>query len=323
MTAVVGIARFDFEEAWPEVERRVLSGLRARGIDHDVAEEAVQEAAARALRARPVVDSVDELSRWVFTVALRVVVDRSRRRLTTVSLDAIGAAATSDASTPVADDAGADVERSAIARLDLARVTRALRGLRALDQASLLSAAGVVDAAAPADRAEAVRDAVRLHRARGRLLDAVGRIAAILSFPIRKLWRAVATGGWTAPTAAAAAIVAGLMSALPFVSDDEPPAPPRPTVVETPAPAAAVAPPVSAPAPPAARAVSPSQPHAAPPAPPDTAPPTTAAPEPPKSTAINRRIPQMYDEISDDVEEEYELPRVMVGGLALNLAPPL
>ncbi|HEX7165877.1 MAG TPA: sigma factor [Acidimicrobiales bacterium] len=210
----------DFEAAWPEVSRRVLSGLRRRRVGADMAEEALQEAAARAWRARPEVTSVDELARWTYTVALRVVIDRSRRETPLAVLP-------DTPEQPVCDDAQPGVETTVLARLDLARALRAIRALRPADRAALATVVAAGDVAY-GDRREAVRDAVRLHRARARLVLVLGKIfgGGVTGAGARRLRllampapRAVAP----AAGAAAAAAVVVVVIALGGAPDAAPP----------------------------------------------------------------------------------------------------
>lgn len=202
------------ECVWLDVARRAVRGLQARGVDADVAEDAVQEAAARLCRVRPDVASPDELARWTFAVAQRIVVDRTRRRLVTVPLDDEGLRAASAMT--------GGVESRVLARLELLRVARAVRLLRTIDQEALR--AEVTGDAQGADRREAVRLAVRLHRARARLAQMLEGLGAITGAAWRRLRPAgsLVAGG---STSAAGLAAMGLLLVLPFagVEDVRPP----------------------------------------------------------------------------------------------------
>lgn len=197
------------DDAWPEVSRRVLAGLHALGARSDVAEDAVQEAAARLWRAQPDVDSIEGLTRWTLTVARRVIINDACRRLVTC---------------PLSDEAAladtASVESSAMARVEVSRVARAFRSLRVPDQHALLS---VVDnegaRVAPVDRKEAVRLAVRLHRARARLAEKVQWVGGIVVVTARRLRSAasLAPAGITPAFGVAVTVTVGLVVLSPWL----------------------------------------------------------------------------------------------------------
>jgi hypothetical protein len=240
---------------WPEVSRRLTAALTDRGVSRLDVADLLQETAARALAARPEVGSVDELSRWAFTVAWRLRIDGHRRssRATIVPLDTARAGTV-------------DVSHTVEGRLDWERTLEAMTSLSTLDRDALVST--LADSTA-VDRRTAVRDAVRLHRARTRLIAMVGKLgaAAVAGWRgVRKLLSAVPAKVAVA-TALAVAVTLGLstpveppaaeaqVEALP-PARPQPPVPPPAPVDHAPAPQAhaAAAAPASAPPPPAAPA---------------------------------------------------------------------
>jgi DNA-directed RNA polymerase specialized sigma24 family protein len=155
-----------FEQWWPEVHSRVETALRRRGAAQDQAVDAVQEAGARAWAARPEVGSVDELSRWAFTVAWRVHLDERRRDRSDLAAEV----------RPESTWACADVADRVLGRFDLRRAARAMNLLSQSDRAVLLDQLSQSDPAC--DRRTAVRVAVRRHRARVRLATAMTKLGA-------------------------------------------------------------------------------------------------------------------------------------------------
>jgi DNA-directed RNA polymerase specialized sigma24 family protein len=178
----------EFSLLWPSLFSRVVGNLRQRGVDWASAEDAAQEAGARALAHGVPYTSEDDLCRWVQTVAWRVAVDNHRRT-----------ARWSGAGGPTSV-AATDVAHEVEARLQLCNVGRVFSRLSASDQAALLEVT-------PPDqtRQEAVRAAVRRHRARARLValvEGLGGVVALPSWRRLRLWRALVV-----PTVAAAVLV--------------------------------------------------------------------------------------------------------------------
>src|SRR5437763_1185396 len=68
-----------FGAAWGVVSDQVAHRLRQKGFDPSAADDALQEAAARALARRVAFADADDLARWVWTVAWRSAIDASRR----------------------------------------------------------------------------------------------------------------------------------------------------------------------------------------------------------------------------------------------------
>jgi DNA-directed RNA polymerase specialized sigma24 family protein len=162
---------------WPEVSRRVAAGLARRGVPAPDIADVVQETAARALASPPDVADADALARWAFTVATRISIDGHRRtsRVQLVPLDD---------DSPTGGDVGTIVE----GRIRWQKTMRALSLLSGNDRAALAASLWpTAPTEADASRRQAVRDAVRLHRARTRLTAMVARLGIVLG----ALWGAL------------------------------------------------------------------------------------------------------------------------------------
>lgn len=153
---------------WPEAHRRLVGRLCGQGVDPTAAEEAVAEAATRALSRGLRVADVDDFCRWAFVVARNVASDLHRRSQRLVPLESL---------VEQADryDLAGDVEQ----RLRWHDTAHALKSLSPADRTALLS---TVEGERSLTRREAVRDAVRRHRARGRLRQAMGHAGAFLGW---------------------------------------------------------------------------------------------------------------------------------------------
>ena len=151
-------------EVWPEVSGRLGRLLASRGASRDVADDVVQEVAARALAREIVFDDAADLMRWAVPVALNLLVDSARHAgRVTVGIDGW-------------DVAEGDVADLVAHRDRLTRVLGAVARLSDADRIALTSAES------PADRREAVKLAVRRHRARRRLLALVDGVAAFVAW---------------------------------------------------------------------------------------------------------------------------------------------
>jgi hypothetical protein len=152
------------EAVWPDVERRLRALLYKRGLDQPSADDVVQEVALRVIDNDVTYDSPGDLLRWAAPVACRLHVDLLRHRARHVYPE--------DATEPAAGD---DVAGQVADRLELQRALRGIARLRPADRAAIIEAvAGPV----PASRQEAVRLAVRRHRARHRLAVVLEHLAA-------------------------------------------------------------------------------------------------------------------------------------------------
>ena len=198
----------DLESVWPEVEARLRSMLRRRGVRHHDIDEVVQETAARVISTRVHYDDADDLFRWASVVGGRLAIDVHRR-----------GARFSDEELPDRPDP-VDVAMAAEHRVVLGAVRTRLPELSKRDQEMLLSS--FHDEAARGRR-ESVRIAVARHRARNRLRLLLDGLAggAILSWIRRnRLWSAPADAisYAAAPTAASLFIT---VSALTGVAADQ------------------------------------------------------------------------------------------------------
>lgn len=155
-----------FELVWPDVERRLRGLLFRRGLDQASAEDVVQEVALRALAGQVTYTSAKDLLRWAGPVACNLHVDllRQRARLADSGVDTEHPA-TNDVAGEVAD------------RMELQRAFRGIAALRPADREAIMEA--VTAEPGPArNRKEAVRLAVRRHRARSRLALVMEQLAA-------------------------------------------------------------------------------------------------------------------------------------------------
>jgi DNA-directed RNA polymerase specialized sigma24 family protein len=154
-----------FETVWPDVERRLRALLFRRGLDRASVDDVVQEVALRALANHVTYASATDLLRWAGPVACNLHVDLVRHRAR--MLDA-----------PEADDHAAadDVPREVAHRIELQRAFRGIAALRPADREAIIEA--VTSEPAPRTRKEAVRLAVRRHRARSRLAIVLEQLAA-------------------------------------------------------------------------------------------------------------------------------------------------
>jgi DNA-directed RNA polymerase specialized sigma24 family protein len=142
---------------WVETARRVRGFLTRRGVPGPAAEDLCQEVAVRALRSRVRFVDADDLVPWACTVAWRVYLGdvRKSRRLVVDSQLCEGTAST-------------DVENEVIGRLEFEHVVAIVGHMGPVDRQILMA---VLDQQVPVTlrRAEALRLAVRRHRARARL----------------------------------------------------------------------------------------------------------------------------------------------------------
>lgn len=174
------------EAAWERAAPTVVQRLKRRGVSASDAEDAVQDAAVRALTSGVMFESEDHVRRWLTLVAWRSAIDVYRRwdRNADCLTDFVGTAG-------VEDDPSVIVEM----RIAAEAVLTAVGKMRESDRSALLDAPPV-----NADRTTAIRLNVRRHRARVRLL---GMVEGVLSW---WLWVRIA---FRRPRAAAA--VAGPM----------------------------------------------------------------------------------------------------------------
>ncbi|MDQ1439397.1 MAG: hypothetical protein QOK43_3026 [Acidimicrobiaceae bacterium] len=184
------------EAMWPVAHRRLVTALRAAGADEDKAEEAVAEAFTRALARRLVIADVDEFCRWAFVVARNAFVDAGRKSRRVVLLDVM----------PEAVDPY-DLASHVESRERLQEARAAIAAMSSSDRGVLID--GLTGGEAAGSRKEAVSQAVRRHRARARLRQALGAPVGWLGLrKPRWLWRLS-----NMPTDAMSAMIA-----LPFLA---------------------------------------------------------------------------------------------------------
>jgi hypothetical protein len=165
----------EFEDVWPLVERRLRALLYRRGLDQASSDDVVQEVALRVLAHGVTYESSEDLLRWAAPVACRLHVDLLRHRARITDADEAP-------EHPARDDVAGEVAD----RLELQRAFRAIATLRPADRDAIIDAVAA-EPPVPRDRQEAVRLAVRRHRARSRLAVVLEQLAG---------WIAGLAGGW-------------------------------------------------------------------------------------------------------------------------------
>jgi DNA-directed RNA polymerase specialized sigma24 family protein len=154
--------------AWPETARDVKRYLQRRGVPTGAADDILQEVALRVLRSDVAFEGSEDLVPWACVVAWRIYVDECRKTTRRRSADE-----------PIGDiPSGESVEDTAVARIRLAEVARAMSTLSGRDQSALLAA--LCGRRHWSDGQAAQRAAVVRHRARLRLLQ---RLASELARP--------------------------------------------------------------------------------------------------------------------------------------------
>lgn len=173
-----------FDEAWPALERRVRSVLAARGVRGEELHDLTQETGLRLFRAWDTLDPERPVQPYATTIALNAWRDGLKR--------AANHRETLIAVVPEEPDV-LDVERTVLARLEVSRVSAALRLMRARDREALMA-----EDSGPAHRMARMR-------ARRELLAAMERASAFFGvlFGLRHLLR---------PKAGAAAVSVGALT---------------------------------------------------------------------------------------------------------------
>jgi DNA-directed RNA polymerase specialized sigma24 family protein len=212
-------APIDIGSEWPWVRAQVLRTLSGRQVPSADAEDIIQEVALRAL-ARPTAFATrEDLARWSWRVAWRLRIDATRRD------KRLAAEAPPDVAGP--DDTARLVEGRMAVETALAGVA----SLSAADRAALFAVTGP-----EASRQDAVRLAVRRHRARARLRRAIGFAGAWLGWVAvwaRRLRQTpVARAALVAPVLLAVAAEVGVTLLVPTPRVR----PPAPAAIRTPAP---------------------------------------------------------------------------------------
>lgn len=186
-------------EDWPALNRRLVAALRRRGIPAADAEDAVQTAFERAFARRVPFKTAEDLYPWLYTVAWRQALNgvRVRSRELEEAADKVSPIDTHD-----------EVE----ARCRLRAVEAAFANLKPGDQQAILSFVEGSAEAEVSDRRDAVRVAVRRHRARARLDAMSQRFAGVvLATRVRLRWLSSDANVAAAPLFFASALGAALV----------------------------------------------------------------------------------------------------------------
>lgn len=192
-----------FDEIWLTARERLTRALRAQGFDEATAEDAVAEAAARAVAQGLVSEDLDDFCRWAFIVARNVARDATRRGSRVVLFDVM----------PDRVDAY-DLAGEVESRHDLREAAAAMRTLSDADRGALLHSLNADDDPA-ASRREAVKHAVRRHRARVRLRHALGQAGGFFGWLRRPwAWRLDVLGAYDRAGAALLAPLLGMTMGL-------------------------------------------------------------------------------------------------------------
>ncbi len=169
--------RRSFEQESPELARKLHSLLGAKRVPASKREDIVQETGLRLFRMWDHVDPARPVWALTVTIALNLVRDDARRRSTSEVLGTVPDIASSY-----------DVERSGLARLELARVERALNQMTPAHRSVLLAEVG--DEMSPTRGANAVKMLrMRARRRLTTLLDSASAGAVVAGVKIRKLFR--------------------------------------------------------------------------------------------------------------------------------------
>src|SRR4051794_33422539 len=166
-------------ETWPVVAGRLLAFLHSRGVRRAVAEDIVQDVAARLLTADPRFSSADDLFPWAVTAARNLAVDAWRAEARLHAVAEVG----DGHDRPAVNDVSSVVEH----RPTLQRVGLAMARLSTAEREAIISGLAIQR---PADPQETNRLAVRRHRARARLLAMVDGAAAFIGGLVKKVHRA-------------------------------------------------------------------------------------------------------------------------------------
>ena len=218
------IDNLTFEEWWAELGDAVRAWLLRRRVPPHLVEDIAQETGLRLFKMWDDIDPMRSPRGLAFTIASNLLWDERNR----------GAAREIPGTVP--EESRADVERAGIARLELARVRRAMRRLSPQQRSVLLAEIG--DAEAP----EASADAIKMMRMRARrkltaILDtSPAGLFAFLALP-RRAWRllrqANKSAGFSFPAVAMVAActtiaVVGIPAGQPALSEAVTLAPARP-----------------------------------------------------------------------------------------------
>lgn len=174
---MAALRKRSFEEEWPDLARKLQSLLSAKRVPASKREDIVQETGLRLFRMWEQVDPQRPVWALTVTIALNLVRDEARRRSTREVLGAVP-----DLPSPY------DVERSGLARIELARVEHALTQMTPDHRSVLLAEVG--------NEATLLRgaNAVKMLRMRARrrlmsLLDSASASGVLVGIKVRRVFR--------------------------------------------------------------------------------------------------------------------------------------
>ena len=188
-----------FETAWAEIGPWLQRYLCSRKLDSFTSEDIVQETAFRVFRRWDEIDHERSLKPLSVTIAMNLVRDRARRSKREALTD-VPESTSSD-----------DVEATALARLELARVGKALNCLSQDQQRLVTYELRAKDAHLPS-RSEAAVKMARL-RARKKLISAMKTTSVLTAAAWLKLKETVSLRGENAVALGAAAAI---LATVPF-----------------------------------------------------------------------------------------------------------
>jgi hypothetical protein len=200
---VISDKRLPLEVVWPEVHRRLLRFLHARGTDASAAEDIVQEVALRVVALDVPYESADDLMRWAATAARNLAIDQWRAD------SRYGAVPLEEAASAV------DVDETVEHRLRLEAVGQSWMQLSERDREALRSGALGTKASS---RSESVRWAVQRHAARARLTAMIDGVVGVLAWLGAKLRYRPRRPGRTLVIASLPALVV-VVGLVPYVID--------------------------------------------------------------------------------------------------------
>jgi hypothetical protein len=211
---VISDEHLPLEVVWPEVHRRLLRFLHARGTDASMAEDIVQDVALRVVALDVPYESADDLMRWAATAARNLAIDqwRADSRYRAVPLEEAASAV--------------DVDETVEHRLRLEAVGHSWMQLSQRDRDALRSGALGTKAGS---RSEGVRWAVQRHAARARLAAMIDGVSGVLvwlgaklRYRPRKPGRAVAVASLPALAVVVALVPYAIDVLTPHVRGDAP-----------------------------------------------------------------------------------------------------
>lgn len=214
--------RPSFGDVWPAVSTALSRYLARRGATSAQTQDISQDVALKALLHDVQFSSAQDLLRWCYPVARNGLVDAQRAASRVALLPSLG----SDEGLDVAD--GSDLHRTVESRLRLLEVVQGIRQLSHGDREALAPLLLDEEPAAPADRRESTRLAVRRHRARARLLAKVGQAAAAIAWAFGS--RSTRTSSRLMPAAATASLSVTLLVGVGALTAPTPDPVPLPSI---------------------------------------------------------------------------------------------